>query len=922
MSFLTILDTLLLGPLKLVFEIIYVIANRFIGNPGLAIIVLSLIMNVLVLPLYRRADAMQEAARDVEAKLHRGVAHIKKVFTGDERMMILQTYYRQNDYRPTDALNGSVSLLLEIPFFMAAYQFLSQLDLLKGVSFGPIADLSAPDGLLVLGAVTVNLLPILMTAINVVSSMIYLKGFPLKTKIQLYGMAAFFLVFLYNSPSGLVFYWTLNNLFSLGKTIFYKLKHAKTVGAWVLSLSGLAALVFGLFLYHPENLKRKLFVIGIGLLLQLPVLLPRILANIQLPASQAKPNWKLFLWGSLFLTLLVGVLIPSNFIAASPQEFVDINYFHHPLWYVARTACYSAGTFLIWMKVFYWLANEKGKVLFDRIVWVLCGVMLVNYMFFGTDLGVLTTNLQYEDGLSFSLAEQLINLAVITVLAGVLCFAACRWSRQITAFALVLTIAIGGMAVPNLISTHRSVSRLTEQSAASETGSPYFHLSKTGNNVVVIILDRAMAQMVPFIFHEKPELKEQFAGFTFYENTISHGRNTNFTTASIYGGYEYTPVELNRRSSESLKDKQNEALKVLPVLFSQNGYEVTVCDPVYANYLWIPDLSIYDDYPEIRAYNTEGAFLDEMQKQPVIEVNYRNFFCFSFMKTLPLVLQPTLYFNGNYNNSSDLLFYQVQHSMSTAEGYTTSFMNAYNVLDNLPYMTEPSDGDTGTFLFLYNGTPHQIALLQTPDYVPAPVVDNSAYDALHADRFTLDGRTLDVRNVTQMYHYHVNMASFLQVGQWLDYLREQGLYDNTRIILVADHGHPLNLEQNVIIPDDTGKATDISAYHPLLMVKDFGSTEFTTSQEFMTIADVPALATGNLIESPVNPFTGKIISSSEKTAHPQYVIRSTEWNISTNNGNTYLPSKWASVEKDLRDPSNWKFYDETIILTEHHLPQQ
>ena len=36
-------------------------------------------------------------------------------------------------------------------------------------------------------------------------------------------MALFFLVFLYTSPSGLVFYWTLNNLFSLVKTIFYKL---------------------------------------------------------------------------------------------------------------------------------------------------------------------------------------------------------------------------------------------------------------------------------------------------------------------------------------------------------------------------------------------------------------------------------------------------------------------------------------------------------------------------------------------------------------------------------------------------------------------------------------------------------------------------------------------------------------------------
>ena len=89
MTFFSILETLLIGPLKLIFEIIFELAHRFIGHPGFAIIVLSLIMNILVLPLYKRADAMQEESRDIEAKLHDGVAHIKKTFSGDERMITL-----------------------------------------------------------------------------------------------------------------------------------------------------------------------------------------------------------------------------------------------------------------------------------------------------------------------------------------------------------------------------------------------------------------------------------------------------------------------------------------------------------------------------------------------------------------------------------------------------------------------------------------------------------------------------------------------------------------------------------------------------------------------------------------------------------------------------------------------------------------
>ena len=116
MSFFSILGTLLIRPLRLLFEVIYMMAERLIGNPGLSIIVLSLMMNFLVLPLYRRADAMQEEEQQTELRLNKGVAHIKKTFSGDERMMMLQTYYRQNNYKPTYVLRGATSLFLEIPF--------------------------------------------------------------------------------------------------------------------------------------------------------------------------------------------------------------------------------------------------------------------------------------------------------------------------------------------------------------------------------------------------------------------------------------------------------------------------------------------------------------------------------------------------------------------------------------------------------------------------------------------------------------------------------------------------------------------------------------------------------------------------------------------------------------------------------------
>ena len=925
MSLITILETLLIGPLKLVFEIIFTLANKLIGHPGLAIIVLSLIMNVLVLPLYRRADAMQEEARDTEARLQKGVSHIKKTFSGDERMMILQTYYRQNNYTPLSALNGSVSLLLEIPFFMAAYQFLSNLDILHGVSLGPIADLGAPDGLLVIGGLAINVLPILMTLVNVISSALYLKGFPLKTKIQLYAMALFFLVFLYTSPACLVFYWTLNNVFSLVKTIFYKLRNPKKVLAVLTSALGLIFLVFSLFFYDTDSIKRKALLVMLGLLLELPLIAPVVLSRLHIQAKESNPNKKLFLLGSLFLTVLVGLLIPSTFIAASPQEYVDPSYFHNPLWYIVSSTCLAAGTFLVWMRVFYWLASPRGKEIFDKLIWILCGVMLANYMFFGTNLGIISSTLQYEAGLSFTPREQLLNLLILIVIAVIMYLILSKWSRIAVTVLLTAVIALSGMSGLNMITIRNSVNEVYAHQSTYNDSNPHFRLSKNGKNVVVLMLDRALGEYIPYLFAEKPELEEQFDGFTYYANTVSFGGFTNLAVPAMLGGYEYTPVELNKRDSEPLVSKHNEALKVMPVLFSQQGYDVTVCDPVYANYSWIPDLSIFDEHPEINTYITKGKFSDPSQKKMVIQNNYRNFFCFGIMKTMPLAFQTIIYNNGQYNqavSNIDKVIYSSQtvESISQSTGLSAAFMEPYNVLINLPYMTSIAETDTNTFLFMANDATHEPMLLQVPEYAPAMNVDNRDYDAANTGRFSLNGRTLTMENSRQMSHYQCNMAVMIQLGKWFDYLRENQVYDNPRIILVADHGQHLEHLEELMMDGGETSSKDVERFFPLLMVKDFNCDEFTTSYEFMTNADVPTLATKDLIEDPTNPFTGTPINSNEKNAHEQFLIMSFKWHVEENNGNTFLPSAWASVRDNLWDRSNWTFYDEEIVLTEHAAP--
>ena len=915
MSFLSFLYHLLITPLMLLFEVIYTIAYKLIGNAGFSIIVLSIAVNFLVLPLYRRADELQAEERDIQAKMAYRVKRIKQTFKGNEQFLMLQEYYRINNYKPIYALKSSASLLLQIPFFIAAYRLLSGMQGLQGMSFGFIKDLGKEDATFMIGSFAVNILPILMTLINVISGILYTKGHPVKEKIQVYGLALVFLVLLYHSPAGLVFYWLLNNVFSLIKNIFYKLKEPKKILFRIFAAVGVAILIHTL-IRNDLDVRQKI-VLSIGcVLLMLPFLLSFKKSDKE---KKARPKDLLtFLFGALFLTILTGIVIPSAVISSSTEEFFSIIKLSNPTNYVLRSAIVAAGTWIVWGSIFYFFMSDRSKSFFSDGVWILSGTAILNYMLFGKHLGILSSSLQYENAPSFAISEYLLNTLAVLGAAIVLHLVYTHFHKISRICLIAGCVALVPISMSNVQIINMIYDAKTEYYFNYVYGKePSFELSKDGQNVVVLMIDRALGPQVPYIMNEKPELVEKFDGFTYYPNTISFGGHTNMAAPALFGGYEYTPDRINQRSSEKLADKHDESLKVMPVLFGENGYQVTICDPKYAGYSWEPDLSIYDDYPDFKCYNTKGYF-DYFEGQEdadtvlgrIDNVRERNFFFFSLTKISPLLLQDTIYDGGVYNEARSAegtvtnATVQGVSGTSKSYGYNADFLSAYAALQHLDDMTRIVDGDQDTFLMMTNDTTHNECLLQEPDYTPEVIVDNTEYDAEHADRFTLNGVTLDMSQPIQIAHYHINMAAFLQLGEWFDYLREMGVYDNTRIILVSDHGYDINT-LGVSCNDE-----DMESYMPLLMFKDFNATGFTVVEDFMTNADTPTLATSGLIENPTNPFTGHSIDSLLKDG-PQLILCSENWNTYKNNGNTFLPGKWFRFDGiDPHDPDNWSYVDE------------
>ena len=191
------------------------------GNWGWAIVLMSLVVNTVILPIYMKAESWQEQEQKLRLGFEAKEAMIKRAFHGQERFAMISTMRRQAGYTAFLSMRSSVGFFLQIPFFFAAYHFLSHFDPLSGVSFLGLADLGKPDEALHIGSFAVNVMPILMTVINIGSALIYTKHLARRDKIQLYAMAALFLVLLYDAASGLVLYWTCNNIYSLAKNVVY-----------------------------------------------------------------------------------------------------------------------------------------------------------------------------------------------------------------------------------------------------------------------------------------------------------------------------------------------------------------------------------------------------------------------------------------------------------------------------------------------------------------------------------------------------------------------------------------------------------------------------------------------------------------------------------------------------------------------------
>ncbi|WP_297208442.1 membrane protein insertase YidC [uncultured Brachyspira sp.] len=986
MMFFDILYNITIYPIEFIIEMLfYLFNNIFKLNYAYSLFLLSLSVNVLLIPLYNVSDKWKKEEEKIQSRMKPDIDIIKKTFKGDEKFLLLQACYKIYGYKTIYAFRGTLGLLIQIPFFMAAYYFIHDIPNLASGSFLFIKDFSKPDSLLKIGNLAINVLPFIMTLFSLLSGLVYSKKLKFKESLPLYAVSLVFLVLLYSSPSGLLFYWTINCLFSLIKNIIieYKVLHNKKINfhkyynILILTISIILIFMFflgniqrkGYLLVYPnfqqkdinykydvklgyyskifknsdlygvtvntnnldfriidlkfgengspfgvitltdeiENIGElyvnyKLFIKKSILIFYLILLLIAIIINNNNILSNIKSflyfiddkiisienKTKLILVSCLVISFLSGFFIPTSLVSSSPSEF-DM-----PYKMIFNDFFMSIGMFLFYPFFIYFLFSEKIKSYLTVALLLILNIALVNTFIMVGDYGFITSNFTFDllDNLLYTNKDILVNIAFIMVFSVITLILVFNSKVNIVVNLLyIVLLAISIISISNIYNINKELKDfILYKNTVVSNNQNLFKFSKTGNNILVVFLDSAVPSYWNDAFKMYPDYKKDFDGFTLYLNTVSLGLPTLGSVSSLYGGYEYSSFELSTNNNFNMTNSMSEALIMLPMSLVKYGYESCLYSISYLTYFKVPiekytninnivfEEKFYDGITN-KFFNDKGIYGAYTNK--LNNIVFDKTFRFSLFRMLPVWLRYSFYQDSKWLIKSK---------------YDININNSINSYYELLEMTNIIDiEENGNYYNVFDSSITHMPNVFNSKYLPTEYY----YEEIPYSDLKI------YKNFGSVVAFYANMAAINTVTNMIHFLKDNELYDNTKIIIISDHGNGISYADDYNIPEDL---EFLSLHNSLLLFKDFNSRgECIIDTNFMTAADMPYLATKH-IPNIENYFTSKIITNDYKT-NGVYIIKMANNDLKAQYPDHYNFTNFYHVKDNIFNIDNWKKFE-------------
>ena len=613
--------------------------------------------------------------------------------------------------------------------------------------------------------------------------------------------------------------------------------------------------VFGQFSFTFSNSLAQPLETGLILLL---IILPFHVwfSNIKATLStnlSTKQNQTIFFLSVFSISTFIFIWNPITVFSTSPESFsftaFDLLKANVLLLIAVILVSYSVYIILSW----------RFKNFAVKLILVLTVVSFINGSLLPIDMGTLQMQ-RFSDTSNLHAPYWIFLVEVIGIIAiyNLISYLLKRnYFKQIS-FAIVILIlipTIQGVIVLSQLESHKN-KNINEQKPLSSSIS----FSKQEENVVILMLDMFQGWYLNNVLEEMPLLRESFEGFVWYPNTVSVSNFTISSMPALIGGHEYTPHKLDADSTSNLYQKMTHVSELFRDKVKANGFSFSSNTIPWSSI----DKETFDTY--IPNWHKDWDYLkDTLSIGENTEINYSLLWKNAVFFCSPMFIKPIVYDKGKWMNSQE------------TKNNNSELAVEHNFLRTLPYISD-SKASKASFILLCSKATH----------FPWDIVD---------EKGTL------IRDVGPFVNYK---WSLIQVEKWLQWMKENGVYDNTKIIIVSDHGirhtRKLTFEDS---PFTENRVIDVPldaqmAFTPLLMVKDFNSVGILKEDSrLMSNADVTSIAFGE------NDPT-KTIDFKPRTLDAFFI----SWKVKPKD-KQYPIEAWYKISENVYDLSNWRLIEQT-----------
>ncbi|USG61995.1 YidC/Oxa1 family membrane protein insertase [Sneathiella marina] len=577
-------------------------------------------------------------------------------------------------------------------------------------------------------------------------------------------------------------------------------------------------------------------------------------------ASLSYSQAKLRLVSLGFLSLLIFIIVldnPLNLYLSDPSEYYGIEYFTILL---ANITIFCLAIMLGYILLRFSSENIVKSILILSVY--LSTIFFVYSKLVGLNYGLL-------DNFTFNQPD-LINVSAFhsilefTVLVGLFLLFLKNFNKLQSYFVPLLLL----LFITSLATISVSAASLLVANAGNtdnQTESSYLEardfnltLSKSGKNVLVIILDGFSGGLFPELVKENRKIRNGFKDFTWYKNSVANSGGTIGSLPSIFGGHRFHIENVIPSSNDRMLDTLADSYLVLPELFKPKGYNSNIVQPKFNVKISNKDASIY---------KIDGNGYANSNNPEADNFVIRSLIKFSILKSFPLFFREHFYFtylDKTHNDES-----------------TNSKLKMIKLLDSLSEK-EVATSEKPTLNFIHLHVPHGPNVIDQEGNISQKGKGDYKAEATY---------------------------SLLQLAKIFERMKADKVYNSTQIQVVSDHGWWVdNPMFDPAFVDQIGIGYEgrrmPGFFHALFLVKnvDAHQPELHTSNALTTSGDVATMACEVIGGCPRILSLDEIFSEDREVKYSILDLKGVSKNGSFKD---YLVEQW-SVEKSIFEHTNWK----------------